>query len=254
MPSEAPWIWIAVAVVLLVIAIVLLFVSRRRQAAAAELSDPDRTGSAASGASSDGASPDAVAPDPTVTSAAAHEAAAAPGAVDAADPAAPAGATRTDRADDEPVDPPTDPVDLGTHAPSAGRATVMPAAAAEPVPAMAASGADDPGNDAVGAAKNRLLAALLRDPDGAVHAVAGLDHDRPTATSVASLLRSGLTPGQVATLCGTRESALAELVARELGLLGTGSATTRDGDRSADRAEQGATGTPVGASAGAGSL
>lgn len=69
-------------------------------------------------------------------------------------------------------------------------------------------------------AKDRLLAVLLADPDGAVDVVAAMSEDgEASGTAAASLLRAGLTPRQVAVLCGVDEGALATLVARDLGLL-----------------------------------
>lgn len=99
--------------------------------------------------------------------------------------------------------------------------TEEPAAlAAEEPPAPAASEA----------AKDRLLAVLLRDPAAALRALAaGADaaetSDDPEAglgASATDLLRAGLSPTQVAQLIGVDESELASVVARGLGLLGGG--------------------------------
>lgn len=69
-------------------------------------------------------------------------------------------------------------------------------------------------------AKDRLLATLLTDPEGAVDVVAALPEDGSApGSAAAALLRAGLTPAQTAGLCGVEEGDLADLVARDLGLL-----------------------------------
>jgi len=73
---------------------------------------------------------------------------------------------------------------------------------------------------AVESAKDRLLAVLLRDPRGAVDALAAAEGtDRAAGTSATELLRAGLTPAQVARLVGVDEDRLATMVAERLGLL-----------------------------------
>jgi hypothetical protein len=67
------------------------------------------------------------------------------------------------------------------------------------------------------AAKDRLLAVLLRDPRGAVDALRGPDPG--AARSATALLQAGLTPAQVARLTGVDEQRLAMVVAQGLGLL-----------------------------------
>jgi hypothetical protein len=95
---------------------------------------------------------------------------------------------------------------------------------------LAATPSPDQGPAPAGneAAKDRLLAVLLRDPTAAVRALSagtGGAEDDPDAdvargASATDLLRAGLTPAQAAQLIGVGESELAAVVARGLGLLG----------------------------------
>jgi len=140
-----------------------------------------------------------------------HEPAAPVPSSDEADAGVPAGATNavTDgRADDVAATPPADQ---------------------DPAPATSA------GDEA---AKDRLLAVLLRDPASALRALStgsgsqggtfstsdepDPDADAARGAAATDLLRAGLTPAQAATLIGVGESELAAVVARGLGLLGGG--------------------------------
>ncbi|GAA4773787.1 hypothetical protein GCM10023200_02780 [Actinomycetospora chlora] len=97
----------------------------------------------------------------------------------------------------------------------------VPDATPAPTPATA-TGTGDDGTDArTDAAKDRLLAVLLRDPEAAVAALAaaGDGGAAPGERDVTALLRAGLTPSQVAHLVGIDEERLATVVARGLGLL-----------------------------------
>lgn len=186
---EAPQTWIAAAVVLLVIALVLLLLARRQRRASRPSPDV-------------GAQPAPSQPAPSGD--------------------APVAAATADGGD---VDPPTGPIDL-----SAAPEPVAPELAA-PEPAAPESAATV--RPAAGSpARDRLLAALLDDPDAAVDAVDAIDRANgsgPPGASVAALLRAGMSPAQVASLCGVRESALAEIVARDLGLLTGRNATDTPG-------------------------
>ncbi|MHC1557910.1 hypothetical protein ACR9E3_03090 [Actinomycetospora sp. C-140] len=98
-------------------------------------------------------------------------------------------------------------------------------AADRPSPTPRASSPAAPVGGATEAAKDRLLAVLLRDPGAAVAALAAAEGGAngsgggPGEKDVTALLRAGLSPAQVAGLVGVDEDRLATVVARGLGLL-----------------------------------
>lgn len=85
-----------------------------------------------------------------------------------------------------------------------------------PAPPAASTPVPDAGRRRV---EDRLLAAVLRDPDEAVRALAGLEDGEPLGRAAGRLLRAGLTPAQVAELCDVAPADLASVVAADLGLL-----------------------------------
>ena len=222
---ESPVTWIALAVVLVLIAALLFLVAavRRRRArrAAAAAAWP----------------PPAIAPDCEERSGGSPL------------PPAPGDAAGTSSAEVS-VEPDTAPVDVDAVRARLAAEGALPAAGAggpgstEDAVAgearrprhAAADEADEtdeteengepPGPDAAStsgplsadeAAKDRLLAVLLRDPRGAVAALTAPDGGAtPAATA---LLRAGLSPAQVAQLVGVDEDRLATVVAEGLGLL-----------------------------------
>lgn len=133
--------------------------------------------------------------------------------------------------------PSSDEADAGvpagaTNAMTDGRAddvAATPPANQDPAPAT-------PTGDE--AAKDKLLAVLLRDPAAALRALSAgsgsqggtgstsgesdPDPDAARGAAATGLLRAGLTPAQAATLIGVGESELAAVVARGLGLIGGG--------------------------------
>lgn len=216
---EAPQTWIAAAAVLVVVAVVLIALApRRRGAAGHDAGDAAAsTPSASSGAASSGAlssvssetgasdrGPDAT--DPTDVSGFDDDAVTAP--------VPPARGEATDDAVTAETPPQAAPVAVAAPATPAGGLPAADARRYVPVTDPARTGER---------AKDRLLAVLLTDPSAAVDVVAALPEGDGAASasgaSAAALLRTGLSPAQVAGLCGVDERDLADLVARDLGLL-----------------------------------
>lgn len=244
---EAPQTWIAAAAVLVVVAVVLIALAPRRRRNAV-------VGSA--GAAGTAAAPSSSADDDAVTTPVGPMAA----SLDtSATGEGPDGTSRRtgdwfrsevpevaegSGASDLPQRDERGPEPAGAHDEDATGETVPvadPAPTSGPVPTPAAAPAPAPAAEDVRPApvrptpryvavsdparageraKDRLLAALLADPDGAVDVVTAMSEDgEASGTAAASLLRAGLTPAQVAGLCGFDEAELATLIARDLGLL-----------------------------------
>lgn len=223
---EAPQTWIAAAAVLVLIAVVLIALAPRRRRRA-----PD-TPVAAPAAPAAGPPPEED-PDTDPVSLGGARVPPAGGGDDAVTaPALPSGsapvtglAPRPEAEPGQDADPdrryrPAAADDLGTEASGRPRPTPSP----RPVAAEAAghrenAAVPDPARTS-DRAKDRLLAALLPDHQGAVDVLAAMPEDGPASGEhAAALLRTGLSPAQVAGLCGVEQADLADLVARELGLL-----------------------------------
>lgn len=258
---EAPQTWIAAAAVLVVIAVVLIALAPRRRsgAASAAAAAPTDAPAAPGAASSDGAAPAAAAPAEPAEPAAATSSVASPFADDDATtgPVMP-GAAREPVHGTAEVDPRTADVDPRTAEVAPRRVARVAGPVDEPVtaetPPMTVRERYVPVPDparADGRAKDRLLAALLADPAAAVDVVAAMPEDGAPASgsSAAALLRAGLSPAQVAQLCGVEAGDLATLVARDLGLL----EAARDGGGGGAQRERSRTEEPGRAWASAGS-
>jgi hypothetical protein len=257
---ESPITWIVVAAVLLALALLLIVVSgvrrrRARRAAAAAAwpptareagrADPEAVWTEPAPERDGSRTPVSNLPDtPAPTAAASYaEPRTDPLDVEAVraglteDPETAASARTPERpSDHRPRHAATD-TEGGPEAEPEEPGETVPDETPDETPAVAAGTVDDGTDPRTDAAKDRLLAVLLRDPHAAVTALAAAgdgDGEGPGERDVTALLRAGLTPAQVAHLVGVDEERLATVVARGLGLLPQGPAGAATGENRTD--------------------